>query len=154
MRGEGIQGILAFMTDGKPVPVYISYAEEDQQLRDQLRKHLAMQVRGGRIAFEDDLERATLILLLVSPGYLALCAQRDGDAERAMARRGRGEAHVVPILLQPCSWDAAPFGGLMPLPRSEGRISELRPVAMWPNVDDALRHVEREIHALVDKLRA
>jgi hypothetical protein len=90
----------------------------------------------------------------LSLGYLALCTEPDCDAERAMARRGRGEVVVVPIILQPCSWDAAPFGTLKPLPPPETLTSALRPVTMWPNVDEALRRVEMEIRVLVDKLRA
>ena len=75
------------MARSGPVKVFISYAHEDEHLRDQLQTQLAIPQRQGLIkiwhdreigagaewagAIDSQLETADLILLLVSPDFLA-----------------------------------------------------------------------------------
>jgi len=78
--------------------VFFSYSHADEELRDQLEKHLTMLKRQGAIeTFHDrripagnevdrsisaELERADVILLLVSPDFLASAYCYDIEMQR------------------------------------------------------------------------
>src|SRR4029079_5968400 len=71
------------------------------------------------------LDDAEGILLLISASYLA--ADDAGvEMERARERGKRVRAVVVPILLQPCDFEAERFAKLQMLPRDG------TPVTSWP----------------------
>ena len=71
----------------KPIEVFFSYADEDEPLRQELEKHLSLLLRQELItgwhhrlvapgtdwtrAVDEHLERASIILLLVSADFLA-----------------------------------------------------------------------------------
>ncbi|WP_441289963.1 SIR2 family protein [Sorangium sp. KYC3313] len=146
----------------RPVRVFFSYASRDEELLARLEAQMTPLRREGLIALwhsgklgagEDteraigeQLEAADLILLLVSASYLA-SEQGDAQVARAMERRAAGQAVVVPILLRPCDWEATRFAELQAVPRDK------RPVTKWPDEDEALLQVVREIRAVVTKLR-
>jgi hypothetical protein len=135
----------------RPAQVFFSYAPEDRDLRDALIKHLALMRREGllrawhdemippgapfRPALEQQIDAADLILLLVSADYSASDECFERQMLRALARRERGEAHVVPILLRPCDWESAPFAELTPLPKNR------EPVTRWPDRDEAFMDI-------------
>lgn len=143
--------------------VFFSYAHTDEELRKELEKHLAMLRRGKLIeawhdrkivpgqpfdrVISEHLEAADIILLLVSPDFLASDYCWDVEVRRAVERHTRGEAAVIPVILRPCDdWQSAPFGGLLALPRDG------KPVTTWPNRDEAFVDVARGIRtALADR---
>src|SRR5215472_12123628 len=100
--------------------LFYSYTHEDEALRDQLEKHLVQLQRQGLIstwhdrkippggAWADEinahLETASIILLLVSPDFLASNYCYEIEMERALERQRSGEACVIPIILRPCDW--------------------------------------------------
>lgn len=71
----------------QPLQLFYSYAHEDEEMRDELEKHLTLLRREGTIsewhdraivpgqewdeAIKGQLDRADIILLLVSPDFLA-----------------------------------------------------------------------------------
>ncbi len=58
-------------------------------------------------------ENDDIILLLVSPDFLASEYCYDQEMLRAMERHGTGEAIVIPVILRPSEgWTGAPFGKL------------------------------------------
>ncbi|HSN97811.1 MAG TPA: TIR domain-containing protein, partial [Candidatus Nanopelagicales bacterium] len=91
------------------------------------------------------LESARLILLLISPDFLA-SEEHDAQVERAMERSDAGSARVVPILLRPCEWEAGRFKKLQPLPRSR------KPVTRAGDQDEAFTEIARELRGVVQKL--
>jgi len=127
--------------------VFFSYSHADEELRDQLEKHLTMLRRQGLIsAWHDrrikagdaidtrisaELEQASIILLLVSSDFLASEYCYDVEMMRAMERHATGEARVIPIILRPCDWHDAPFGKLLAAP-TDGKA-----VTKWSNRDEA-----------------
>jgi hypothetical protein len=141
--------------------VFFSYAHADAQHRDRLEKGLAMLKRQGLIetwhdrrivpgqhvddAISAELEAADLILLLVSQDFLASEYCYDVEMQRAMERHGRGDAHVIPIILRPSDWKSAPFGRLNALP------TDGKPITKWTDPDDAFlditEGIKRVIHA-------
>lgn len=101
------------------VTLFYSYAHEDEELRNQLDKHLRpLQRQGflstlydGDIHAGDDrtkktytyLESAQIILLLISADFLASDYCYIVEMQRALERHSTGEARVIPIILRPPS---------------------------------------------------
>src|SRR4051812_2446839 len=112
--------------------VFYSYAREDEKLRDALMTHLAVLKKQGLIKewFDREvgpgaewkkeidvrLNAAHIILLLISPEFIASDYCYDVEAKRAIERHEAGEARVIPIILRPAMWEGSPFGHLQALP--------------------------------------
>lgn len=86
-----------------------------------------------------ELERADIILLLVSADFLASDYCYGIAMARALERHALGEARVIPIILRPCDWHQAPFGKLLASP------TDGRPVTKWPDPDDAFLDITKAI---------
>lgn len=144
--------------------LFFSYSHADEALRDQLEKQLAMLRRQGVIetwhdrrigageewaaAIDQHVETDDIILLLVSPDFLASDYCYDKEMLRAVERHEAGEAIVIPVILRPCDWHDAPFGKLQAVPKDG------KPVTVMPNTDAALLEVAQAVRAAVDRLRA
>ena len=112
--------------------VFFSYSHDDEPHRDQPEKHLALLNRQGLIqawhdrrisagndfadAIDQELERAEIVLLLVSSSFLASDYCYSREMERAMERQEAGLARVIPVIVRPCDWHTAPFGHLNAIP--------------------------------------
>jgi len=141
--------------------LFFSYSHQDEALRDQLEVHLSMLRRQGlieawhdrRITAGEDfhgeisahLEEADVILLLVSPDFIASDYCYEREMTRAMERHATGEATVIPVILRPCAWHEAPFGSLMATPKDG------KPITLWPNSDEAFLDVTNAIKAALKK---
>ncbi|HST54152.1 MAG TPA: toll/interleukin-1 receptor domain-containing protein [Pyrinomonadaceae bacterium] len=147
----------------QPIEVFISYSHKDDELRAQLETHLSMLKRKGVIREWSDrrivagqewdkhidrhLESADIILLLVSPDFLASDYCYDIEVTSAMQRHEAGVSRVVPIILRHCDdWQSAPFGKLQALPK------DAKPVTDWQDRDKALADVAAGIRRAVDEL--
>ncbi|MBL8526805.1 MAG: toll/interleukin-1 receptor domain-containing protein [Burkholderiales bacterium] len=143
------------------VDVFLSYAHKDEQLCDHFREHLSALRRAkivndwhdrkidaggnweGRI--DEQLERAHLVLFLVSSSFLSSDYCQDIEVHRAMERHRAGDAVVVPIVLRDCEWRDALFGHLNPLPRRH------RAVTLAPDRDEALAEITRELKGIIER---
>ena len=142
--------------------VFFSYSHADEALRDELEIQLAMLKRQGLIETWHDrriiagseldaeisiqIDQVEVILLLVSPDFLASRYCYDREMMRAMERHNAGDAVVIPVILRPCDWHDAPFGKLMATPRDG------KPVTLWPNRDMAFLEVTRAIRDAIKKM--
>ena len=88
------------------------------------------------------LDDAEVILLLNSASYLA-ADDTVVEMERALERSKQGTAVVVPILLQPCDFEAERFAMLQMLPRDG------TPVTMWLHQGEAFAEIAKEIRVAV-----
>ncbi len=143
--------------------LFFSYSHKDEALRDQLETQLIMLKRQGIIetwhdrrisvgeevdgAISVHVEQDDIIALLVSPDFLASNYCYDIEMARAMERHESGDAVVIPIILRPCEWQAAPFGKLLAAP------TDARAVTQWPDKDEAFLNVTRSIRGAAEKLR-
>lgn len=91
-----------------PLEVFCCYAREDQEMLVKLKKHLAPLVRQGKITIWSDvdlragtewekelhhhLESADIILLLISPDFMASDYCYSAEMERALVRHTKGSA--------------------------------------------------------------
>lgn len=143
--------------------VFFSYSHHDEALRDQLEVQLAMLKHQGiieawhdrRIGAGQDLDDAIdahvrsdeIILLLISPDFIASPYCYAIEARTAMERHASGDAIVIPVILRPCDWHPAPFGRLNATP------PDGKPVTLWPNQDQAFLEVARAVRAAAQRLQ-
>src|SRR5437868_12522488 len=109
--------------------VYFSYAPtpKDKALRDELDKQLGMLKRLGYInswherqvglgkerkrEIDTHLKQAQVVLLLISPDFIASDECYGAEMQLALKRHSMGEAVVVPIIIRPTAhWKDGPFG--------------------------------------------
>lgn len=144
--------------------LFFSYSHKDENLRDQLEVHLTMLKREGLISAWHDrriraggeidnsidvkLEEAEVVLLLVSPDFLASQYCYDREVKRAMERHENRSARVIPVILRPCDWKNAPFGKLLAAPKDG------KPVTMWPDRDEAFLDVVKAVRAALPVARS
>ncbi len=129
--------------------VFFCYAHEDEALLNKLKAHLNPLQRQGLIDFwhdrnisagtewgreiDEHLKTAQIILLLVSPDFLASDYCYTYEMQQAIARHDRGEARVIPVILRPVYWRGAPFGKLQVLPTDAKPVTS----SSWHNWDEA-----------------
>ncbi|MEO8629811.1 MAG: toll/interleukin-1 receptor domain-containing protein [Betaproteobacteria bacterium] len=156
------------MTNPAPVGLFYSYAHEDESLRDELAGHLKILERRGLIsvwhdrkivpgqdwttAIDDALNRAELVLLLVSKDFIGSDYIFGVELKRAMQRQEEQACDVVPIIVRavdidPDDAEALPFMKLQALP------TDLKPVTSWGNRDEAWTHVAKGLRATVKAIR-
>jgi hypothetical protein len=146
-----------------PLEVFFSYSHRDEDLRDELEKHLSLLEHSGLIAgwhdrridagaeWGDEIDSharsAQIILLLISSDFLASEYCYGVEMKLALERHRKREAVVIPIILRPVDWAGAPFAFLQALPRNA------RPVTSWTSRDEALADVARGIREMIARLR-
>ena len=139
--------------------VFLSYSHKDESLKAKLEAHLSTLKNQGLIeAWHDrqikagddfnsvisaELDRANIILLLVSPEFLSSRYINDVEIKRAMQRHDAGEARVIPVILRECDWHTAPFGKLVAAPKDG------KPVKSWSRVDAAFLNVVQMIRTVL-----
>ena len=135
--------------------LFFSYSHKDEALRDRLEVHLSALKRSGAITtwhdrrivagdplgqrIDENLERADIILLLISPDFLASDYCHDIEMQRALERHAQGTARVIPVILRPCDWQHSPFSSLLAAP------ADGKPITRWPDEDEAFVDVVRQI---------
>lgn len=141
--------------------VFFSYSHKDEALRDQLETHLALLKNQGLIESWHDrrisagsevddsisaaMERANVILLLVSADFMASTYCYSKEMKRAMERHESKEARVIPVILRDCDWHSAPFGKLLAAPRDG------KPITLWSDIDQAMTDVAKHIRRAVEE---
>ena len=142
--------------------LFYSYAHRDEAHLTRLRMHLALLKHENRISewydrkirpgdewdrsIKDELERARIILLLVSANFIASDYCWGTEVRRALERHAHSEAIVVPVIVSPVDWHPAPFGMLQALPANG------KPITTWGNRDQAWAEVATGIRSLIDHL--
>lgn len=143
--------------------LFFSYSHKDEALRDQLETHLAMLKRQGVLSswhdrripagkvidseIDKNLDSSDIILLLVSPDFIASDYCYEKEMKRALEHHESGSAKVVPVILRPCEWHGASFGKLRATPRDG------KPITTWNNQDEAFLNVARDIRQALSSER-
>lgn len=147
----------------KPFQVFCCYAREDQPYLLLLKKHLKPLERGGLITVQADIDvspgaewekeihrhlnAAHIILLLVSPDFIASDYCYSVKMQQALERHAKSETRVLPIILRPtANWKELPIGKLQALPQNA------TPLTLWPNEDEAWVDVAQGIWNAVEEL--
>jgi tetratricopeptide (TPR) repeat protein len=146
----------------KPLSLFYCYAREDSALKDELDIHLSSLKRQNFISSWSDreispgvewkqeidnrLNTAHIILLLISPHFMASDYCYGVEMQRALKRHDAGEARVIPTILRWVDWEDAPFSKLQVLP------SNAEPVTHWSDRDKAFWDVTRGIRSVAKEL--
>jgi internalin A len=147
-----------------PIRLFISYSRKDETPCNQLETQLKLLQRRGLISIwhdrkieagddwreriDENLERADIILFLVSADFIASDYCYDKEMRRALKRGEAGETQVIPVIVRDVSWSLAPFGMLAALPTGG------KAVMSWSNKDAAWRNVSEGIAQAVEHIRA
>jgi hypothetical protein len=139
--------------------VFISYSHKDEDLKAQLDAHLSTlkgqglvdawhdrRIRAGDefdSAISAELDKADVILLLVSSDFLNSSYVRDIELARAMERHQARKARVIPVILRHCDWHTAPFGALTAAPKDGQPILS----KYWQYPDEAFLDVVNMLRA-------
>ena len=95
---------------------------------------------------DERLNSAQIILLLISPDFLASKYCREVEVKRALERHKAGEARVISVMLRDVDWHGSPLSKLQVLPR------DAKPVVNWPNRDQAFKDVTVGIRKVAETL--
>jgi len=139
--------------------LFYSYSHKDESWRNELETHLKILQHRGLIdtwhdrnieagddwktEIDHNLERADIILLLISADFIASKYCWELEMKRALDRDKAGKATVVPIIIRDVNWNKSPFARLQALP-TDGKA-----VSTWENRDTAWRNVSDGIEKLV-----
>ncbi len=116
-------------SSNESVQIFYSYVSEDQSFVKQIDIHLSVLKHRKWVvtsyageAGADRMEllnRADIILLLISPYFIDQFDIYEKEVKRAMERRNEG-IRVIPVLLRPTEgWHLEEFGGLQAVPRDK-----------------------------------
>jgi TIR domain/Kelch motif len=145
------------INENKRVEIFCCYAREDQPLLIELKKHLRLWEHQGLIAIWTDtditagtnwqkeirshLNSAHIILLLVSPDFLASDYCSSTEMAHAIERYQSGKVEVIPIILRHCAWEDAPFSEIQVLPTNAEPVIGPK----WHNPDEAFTDIAKGI---------
>ena len=144
------------------INLFCSYSHKDERLKDELDTHLKLMQRQGLIkawhdrdidagddwrqSINENLERADIILLLISADFIASDYCYGIEMTRALERHKSGTARVVPVIVRDVNLRAAPFSEIQYLPK-DGKA-----ITLWENRDSAWRNVSEGIQRVADDL--
>jgi hypothetical protein len=145
------------------VRLFISYSHKDDDWRKEFEPQLAPLKRQGFIevwhdrrisagqewadAIDDNLETAQVILLFISPDFVASDYCYDREMKRALERHHQKQTRVIPVIVRPTDWTSLPFSKLQALPPDN------KAVTTWANRDEAWLNVAQGIRKVVEELR-
>jgi internalin A len=147
----------------RPISVLYSYAHEDERYKDSLETHLKILHRQGKISSWSDCEieggenwreeimrelnRADIILLLISADFIKSDFCYEVEMGRALERNANKEARVMPIIIRDCIWAETPFAKLQALPKDG------KPIKLWGDKDTAWKNVAEGVQRAADNFR-
>lgn len=145
----------------KPLRIFCSVAPEDENFCAQLHEHLRPLERQGRLdvwyprlivagtdwtrEVDTRLADASIILLLISSAFFASDYCYGVEMQTALRRHRANEARVIPILLRPVDWEAAPFAHLATLPDTKTFLTA------WPDRDRAFANIAAGIRRVIEE---
>ena len=143
--------------------LFISFAEDDRLLLEELEKHLkflelAGKIRGiwhskmmalgsDRIKMKrKELNNSNIILFLVSPSSMNDDELRETELKLMLKRADSGNCVFIPVILRPCDWKGVPIlNKFNAFPRGEKAIIE------WNNRDAAWKELIRGLGTIMKK---
>lgn len=150
------------MTNRRPLRLFYSYSHKDEELRNELETHLKLLQRQKLIAtwsdrrivpgqdwgteISDALERADLILLLISADFIASDYCYDIEMTRALELHNKNSSRIIPVIVRDVDWNGAPFAKLQALPK------DAKAITIWDNRDSAWRDVSQGIRKAIEDI--
>jgi hypothetical protein len=145
-----------------PLEVFCCYARKDQEYLREIKKYLMSLQRENLIEIRADiditpgkewereinrhLEKAQIVLLLVSSDFIASNYCYEKEMQQALARHEQGTARVVPVIVRPCDWGNLPISKLQALP------DNAKPIWAWKSKGDAYLTIVKGIRLVIQEL--
>ncbi|HEY6898459.1 MAG TPA: DnaB-like helicase C-terminal domain-containing protein [Rhodocyclaceae bacterium] len=144
------------MNHNEPIKLFISYSHKDEGLRKELNVHLSPLIRENiatvwfdrkidvgsqwESAISTELERAEVIVLLISPDFFASDYCFGKELTVALEKHTQKAAIVVPVIVRPVDWTHSKLGAIQAVPKDAIPItlSDNRDAA-WLSVIDGIR---------------
>lgn len=127
--------------------LFISYSHKDESHRQDFEDHLSVLRRRGVVdvwhdrkilpgsewkgQIDQHLEEADIVVLLISPSFLASDYCFDVELKRAMEKKDEGSAEIIAILVRPCDWNDCEFSKYQAVPK------DAQPITTWQDADTA-----------------
>ncbi|MGB8510176.1 MAG: COR domain-containing protein [Pyrinomonadaceae bacterium] len=144
--------------------IFVSYSHKDERLLNELKTHLSplqrlklietwddREIRAGEDFGEkinDNLERADIIILLISSDFIASDYCYEKEMARALERHEKKEARVVPVIVRAAKWEMIPqLSNLQAIPKNA------KPVRNWASKDTAWKDVSDQIQKMIESMR-
>lgn len=150
------------MNTPRTIEIFISSAPDDKEALTVIEMQLRPAMRNGQIHLwgrgdvipgrnveqevTTHLENAHVILLLVSPSYMA-SDDLYQEMVRAIHYRETKQTQVIPILLRSVQWEDTLFGNLKPLPANR------QPINRWRDKSEAFYEVAQGVKRVVAELQ-
>ena len=144
--------------------VFVSYSHKDEGLRDELEVQLSMLKRQRLIevwhdrrllpgdhldwTISEELDAADVVLLLISPDFLASDYCYKIEKGRALQRHQEGTARLISVILRPCDWTHTDLAQYLVTP------TDGKPVTQWPDRDEAFLDVTKSIRRAIEDIGA
>ena len=133
--------------DTEKIKLFYSYSHKDEELRDQLETQLSILRRNGLIeewhdrkitsgknlhsAIDSALEEADIVLLLVSPDFIASDYCYETELKKAIELHEANQLIIIPVIIRPVDWSETPFHQFLAVPKDGLAVTS------WSNVDEA-----------------
>jgi hypothetical protein len=147
---------------GESIHIFYLYAPEDGKWARELEKHLSRCKNREQIIFlpgstinagwdrrgllRQYIEQAHVILLFVSPDFLASDDCNNFAVNLAMQKYKSGKCRLIPLIIRPVQWQDEPFAILKVLP------DNARPVTKWSDRDEALTEIAAGIQEAIQDI--
>src|SRR5579862_2587731 len=144
------------------IRLFYCYADQDEALRKGLEVQLSglthqynisnwydREITAGKVeeeAVDALLGQADIVLLLISPDFLASDYCYNKQMQHALLRHQAGLCCVIPILLRPVFWENSPFSNIQILPTGA------QPVTLWSDRDSAYLDIVKGISGFIKTL--
>ena len=151
----------------RAVKLVCCYAHEDEELQEELKRHLSTLQRQHLIDVWYDrnidvgapwdqeikkaLNEAQIILLLISSHFIGSDYCCNTEMKLALERYELGEAKVIFVILRPCNWKNISVGNIQ-LGSLQALPKNAKPVTTWENHDEAWKEVTKGIERMVNEL--
>lgn len=135
--------------------LFISYSHQDEGIKEKIEDHLSVLIRNNTLSIWQDrlleagsefderikikLEDADIILLLISSNFFKSDYCYIKEMPRALEKHNKGEAVVIPIIVNSYKWKETKLGKLVALPK------DAKPIKKHGNRDDAYSYISEKI---------
>ncbi len=148
-----------------PINIFYSYAHQDEDLLQKFRRHMANLIRQGLVSESYDrqisagtewkeyldtaISNAQIILVFMSPDYLASDYLYGLELQHALERQRAGEAVIIPIILRPVHWQSTPISRFQAFP------PQGKPITSYTSLDlgffEAAQALGKVVQSLLDQ---
>ncbi len=147
--------------NNKKIKIFCSYSHKDEEIKDELEKHLSIYKRIGLIELwtdrkilpgenwslriNDEIENSDVVLFLVSADFISSDYCFEVEVKKAIKQHEMGQSVVVPIILRECNWEGAPFEYIQGLP------TDMKPIVSkhWFSKDEGYNNVSLNLGKII-----